>query len=124
MIETLQEERAGGKVAREHLEFELERERLLHSEELSATNRDAALKMDILAAESLELKLQNEEIIAENKRLRRLAAGEDELSQLKTTANVERSHEAQKAPQRPREQLKKAAQEPGDLSRDCILKIE
>ena len=62
LIETLQEERAVGEVARKHLESELERERILHSEKLSQTNRDAASKMENLAAEVLKLKTQNDEI--------------------------------------------------------------
>ena len=125
MIEALQEERAGGKVAREHLKSELVRERLVHNEEMSAAKRDAALKLDDLAAEFLELKMQKEDLIAENESLRRLAAGDNELSQLQTITNVERSHEAQKAAQRPREQVKKnAAKEPGDLPRDHIFTIK
>ncbi len=90
LIETLQEERAVGEVARKNLESELERERLLHSEKLSETNRDAAWKMDNLAAEVLKLKTQKDEIFikltyaeslqatseerAENNSLRRKAA--------------------------------------------------
>jgi hypothetical protein len=62
LIETLQEERAVGEVARKHLESELERERVLHSEKLSETNRDTVSKMENLAAEALKLKTQNDEI--------------------------------------------------------------